>query len=135
MMYSYEHLLSHPDNPTLVPHKSLFQSQLEISLKATGMDKLHYTREGPAISISELGRGRLHAQKMECIVWLSHHTAWSLACRKELKLRQRPTDCGIQRKTPCSLAETTYCTDMHIAANHPNKSHALHGHQFQSQAF
>jgi len=63
MMYSYEHLLSHPDNPTLVPHKSLFQSQLEISLKATGMDKLHYTREGPAISISELGRARLHAQK------------------------------------------------------------------------
>ena len=59
MMYSYEHLLSHPDNPTLVPHKSLFQSQLEISLKATGMDKLHYTREGPAISISELGRAHL----------------------------------------------------------------------------
>ena len=84
MMYSYEHLLSHPDNPTLVPHKSLFQSQLEISLKATGMDKLHYTREGPAISISELGRARLHAQKMECIVWISHHTAWSLAYR-ELK--------------------------------------------------
>ena len=63
MMYSYEHLLSHPDNPTLVPHKSLFQSQLEISLKAPGMDKLHYTREGPAISISELGRAHLRAKK------------------------------------------------------------------------
>ena len=103
MMYSYEHLLSHPDNPTLVPHNSLFQSQLEISLKATGMDKLHYTREGPAISISELGTARLHAQKMECIVWISHHTAWSLASRRVLI--QWPTHCGIQRMTPSSLAE------------------------------
>jgi hypothetical protein len=85
MMYSYEHLLSHPDNPTLVPQKSLFQSQLEISLKAPGMDKLHYTREGPAISISETGKAHLHTHghthththknSQECIVWISHHTA------------------------------------------------------------
>jgi hypothetical protein len=74
MMYSYEHLLSHPDNPTLVPPKSRFQSQLEISLKAPRMDKLHYTREGPAISISEPGKTHLRAEKsiQESIVWASH---------------------------------------------------------------
>jgi hypothetical protein len=61
MMYS----LSHPDNPTtLVPRKSRFQSQLEISLKASRMDKLHYTREGPAISISEPGKTHLRAKKI-----------------------------------------------------------------------
>jgi hypothetical protein len=48
MMYSYEHLLSHPYNPTFVPRKSLLQSQLEISLKAPWMDKLHYARGGPS---------------------------------------------------------------------------------------
>lgn len=83
MMYSYEHLLSQPDNPTLVPHKSLFQSQLEISLKAPGMDKLHYTREGPAISISELGKAHLDTQKTKNLDITPHCLVSTL--QKEIK--------------------------------------------------
>jgi hypothetical protein len=93
MMYSYEHLLSHPDIPTLVPHKSLFQSQLEISLKAPGMDKLHYTRGGPAISISELGKAHLHTKNGVHSLDITTHCLVS-RLQKEIKTLAKGVRCS-----------------------------------------